>query len=140
MKKKVAVSTDGADVSAHFGRCPSFTIAEIEDGEVRSSKVIDNPGHHPGYLPQFLGERGVQCIIAGGMGARAQELFAQCNIQTVLGVQGIVQEALESYAKGCLAEGPSLCKPRSGIGYGLDKTACDHGEDHGHDGCGKDQK
>jgi len=28
---KIAISTDAGFVSAHFGRCPSFTIAEIEE-------------------------------------------------------------------------------------------------------------
>ena len=31
---KVAISTDNDYVSAHFGRCPSFTIVDIEDGKV----------------------------------------------------------------------------------------------------------
>ena len=29
---KVAISTDNDQVSAHFGRCPLFTIIDIEDG------------------------------------------------------------------------------------------------------------
>ena len=54
---KVAISTEGDSVSAHFGRCPSFTIAEIEEGRIVSKEVIENPGHHPAYLPQFLREK-----------------------------------------------------------------------------------
>ena len=42
---RIAVSTDGDQVSAHFGRCPSFTIVEIEDGKVSKKEVVDNPGH-----------------------------------------------------------------------------------------------
>ena len=52
---KIAISTDGNYVSAHFGRCPSFTIAEIQDSKIIKKELIDNPGHHPGYLPEFLG-------------------------------------------------------------------------------------
>ena len=131
---KVAVSTDGEHVSEHFGRCPQFTIAEIADGNVRNVEVIDNPGHHPGFLPQFFHERKVDCIIAGGMGGRARDLFAQFNIQSLLGVQGPVKEVLDQLAKGKLAGGESLCKPRSGKGYGIDKTSCDHegGPAEGH--------
>ena len=29
---RIAISTDGSSVSGHFGRCPSFTIVDIEDG------------------------------------------------------------------------------------------------------------
>jgi len=54
---KVAISTDGDVVSAHFGRCPSFTIVEIQDKQVVKTDTIANPGHHPGFLPQFLREK-----------------------------------------------------------------------------------
>ena len=37
---KAAISTDGGFVSAHFGRCPSFTIVEMEDGQVKSTDEI----------------------------------------------------------------------------------------------------
>ncbi|MFA5137681.1 MAG: NifB/NifX family molybdenum-iron cluster-binding protein [Elusimicrobiota bacterium] len=133
MAMRVAVSTDGSEVSGHFGRCPSFTIAEIEEGKVLRSEVIENPGHHPGFLPKFLSERGVRCIIAGGMGARAQGLFDECGIRTVLGVQGSVQEALAAFAGGRLTAGPSLCKPGAGKGYGVEKSVCDHGDGHDHE-------
>ena len=132
---KVAVSTDSGTVSAHFGRCPQFTIAVISGGKIVETEVVPNPGHHPGYLPQFLHEQGVDCIIAGGMGMRAQQLFAENKIEAVLGVQGSVDDVLKQFAAGKLAGGESMCKPRSGKGYGLDKTACDHGESDGGGHC-----
>jgi predicted Fe-Mo cluster-binding NifX family protein len=128
---KIAISTDGEYVSAHFGRCPSFTIADIQDGHVAEKQVIDNPGHHPGYLPQFLHEKGAEYIIAGGMGMRAQMLFNQSNIQTVMGVSGKIEDVLEQICNGTLKGGESLCRPGAGKGYGLDKTECDH-DDHDH--------
>ena len=76
---KISISTDGDFVSAHFGRCPQFTIVEIDEGRVESKEVIDNPGHNPGFLPQFLREKGVKAIVAGGMGHRALDLFAQAE-------------------------------------------------------------
>jgi predicted Fe-Mo cluster-binding NifX family protein len=126
---KIAISTDGGSVSAHFGRCPSFTIVEIEGGKVTGKEVIDNPGHHPGYLPEFLHDKGVDCIIAGGMGQRASMLFAEKNIKAVLGVSGTIDEVIEKIQKGTLKGGESLCKPGAGKGYGLDKTECEHEEE-----------
>jgi predicted Fe-Mo cluster-binding NifX family protein len=126
---KIAISTDGSVVSAHFGRCPTFTIIEVEDGKLTSREVIDNPGHHPGFLPRFLHEKGVECIIAGGMGQRAEMLFAQQNIKTVVGVSGTIDKVMEQVEKGTLKGAESLCKPGSGKGYGLDKTECEHGEE-----------
>ena len=38
---KIAISTDGQYVSPHFGRCPTFTILEIENNKVMGSGVFD---------------------------------------------------------------------------------------------------
>ena len=123
---KIAISTDGDFVSAHFGRCPSFTIVEIGDNKVLGKDVIDNPGHHPGFLPQFLNKEGVNAIIAGGMGQRAAELFADVGIEAVVGVSGSVNEIIDKIVAGTLAGGESLCQPGLGKGYGVDKTECEH--------------
>jgi predicted Fe-Mo cluster-binding NifX family protein len=106
---KIAISTDGGSVSAHFGRCPSYTIAEILDGKIVGTKEIPNPGHEPGFLPGYLAERGVEAIIAGGMGPRAQGLFADNGIETIIGVAGRVDEVLVRFLEGRLEGGPSLC-------------------------------
>jgi len=125
---KIAISTDKEEVSAHFGRCPEFTIIEIEDGKLKGKKVIPNPGHHPGFLPQFLHDQGVTCIIAGGMGYRAQGLFAEKGIETIVGISGTVDEVVKKILSGTLEGGESLCKPGSGKGYGVEKTECEHKE------------
>lgn len=127
---KIAISTDGEYVSAHFGRCPSFTIVEIEEGEVVSKEVVDNPGHQPAFLPEFLSEKGVSCIIAGGMGRRAEALFAEKGIQTIVGISDRVDQVIEKLISGTLEGGESLCRPGSGRGYGMEKSECDHPEGH----------
>jgi predicted Fe-Mo cluster-binding NifX family protein len=112
---KIAISTDNEYVSAHFGRCPAYTLVEIQNGRVVAREEIPNPGHQPGFLPQYLSERGVGVIIAGGMGPRAQGLFAEKNIQTIIGVQGRIDDVIEKYLRHELEAGQDLC---------------DHGEHH----------
>lgn len=131
---RIAISTDGDFVSAHFGRCPSFTIVDIENGNVTKREIVDNPGHQPGFIPQFLHQKGVKCIIAGGMGMRATGFFNEFGIQTIVGISGRIDKVIEKLEKGTLEGGESLCRPGSGKGYGLDKTQCDHPEqsEHGH--------
>jgi predicted Fe-Mo cluster-binding NifX family protein len=107
---RVAISTDGDQVAAHFGRCEAYTIADIEDGAVTSQQQIPNPGHSPGFLPGYLSERGVGCIVAGGMGPRAQVLFDEKNIATIVGVTGTIAETLEALARSELRGGESLCE------------------------------
>ena len=118
---KVAVSTDSGMVSEHFGRCPQFTIAEIKDGKVLSKEVIENPGHRTGFLPKFLNEKGVSCVIAGGAGFRAQQFFGKFGIELVLGASGPVKKVLEEFAQGKLEAGESSCSPGKGKGYGIAK-------------------
>ena len=125
---RIAISTDGDFVSGHFGRCPTFTIVDIEKGKIAKKESVDNPGHEPGFIPQFLHRRGVNCIVAGGMGARARGLFEDFGIKTIVGVNGTLTEAIEKLVKGTLSGGESSCKPGSGKGYGLDKTVCDHSD------------
>ena len=123
---RVAISTDGDFVSAHFGRCPSFTLVDIENGKVTKRTEVANPGHQPGAIPQFLHQKEVNCIVSGGMGQRATALFQGYSIQTIVGVSGKIDEVIEQLKKGTLEGSESFCKPGSGKGYGLEKEECDH--------------
>lgn len=123
---RVAISTEGDFVSNHFGRCPSFTIVDIDNDRVMRQEVLLNPGHQPGAIPQFLHDKGVNCIVAGGMGMRASGFFNEFGIKTIMGVSGRVNDIIDKLVKGTLKGGESLCKPGAGKGYGLDKTECDH--------------
>ncbi len=123
---KIAISTDRGSVSAHFGRCPDFTILHIEDRRVVKKEVVPNPGHSPGAIPQFLHEQGVKAIIAGGMGMRASGFFSELGIEVIVGIEGKIEDVAEKLIKGTLKGGESLCNPGSGRGYGVEKTECEH--------------
>lgn len=124
---KIAISTDQGHVSAHFGRCPSYTILEIKEGQIQSREEIPNPGHQPGFLPQYLSERGVNCIIAGGMGPRAQSLFSQKNIETIIGVQGTIDEVIQKLINQELESGEDLCDHGPGMShFSAEQTPGDH--------------
>ena len=123
---RIAISTDGDFVSPHFGRCPHFTILDIEEGKALKKEVIPNPGHSPGFIPQFLHEKGVKAIIAGGMGMRATGFFNELGIETIVGISAKIDDVIDQLLKGTLKGGESLCKPGSGKGYGIEKTECEH--------------
>lgn len=123
---RIAISTDGNNVSAHFGRCPAFTLVDIEEGRAVNRNEIRNPGHHPGLIPEFLNEKGVKCIVCGGMGNRAVGFFDQLGIEVVAGISGNIDEVIRKLEEGSLEGGESLCSPGAGKGYGIEKTECDH--------------
>jgi predicted Fe-Mo cluster-binding NifX family protein len=106
---KIAISTDRGYVSAHFGRCLAYTIVDIQDGRIIKREEIPNPGHQPGFLPVYLSQMGVNAIIAGGMGPRAQGLFSEKNIQTIIGIQGPIDEVIEKFLRQELEAGQDLC-------------------------------
>lgn len=111
---KIAIATDNGHVAQHFGHCAAYTLVELEDNRVIKKELIENPGHRPGFLPGFLARYGVSCIIAGGMGRRAQELFAEQGIESVVGVTGSVEQVIADYLSGNLQPGESLCNHRHG--------------------------
>lgn len=112
--EKVAVATEGDMVAKHFGRCSHYTIVEIREGSIINKELLPNPGHEPGYLPRFLGKKGINTIITGGMGGRAQELFAERGIKVILGADKSVDEIIDSYLAGELKGGTSLCEHGAG--------------------------
>ena len=118
---KIAISTDGEQVSAHFGRCQVYTIFEVEEKKVAGTKVVDTPPHQPGFLPEFLNGMGVNYVITGGMGPRAQDLFKQLNIEPIIGVHGQVDSVIQDYLDEKLESGESLCTHGTG-----DHHDCNH--------------
>ncbi|NSW90090.1 MAG: dinitrogenase iron-molybdenum cofactor [Firmicutes bacterium] len=127
---RIAISTEGEYVSQHFGRCQHFTLVDIENGETKKREVIPNPGHSPGYIPQFLHQRDVNCIVCGGMGTRAAGYFEEYGIKIITGIEGKIDEVVAKLEKGILKGGNSLCTPGAGKGYGVEKTECDHPHDN----------
>jgi predicted Fe-Mo cluster-binding NifX family protein len=124
---KIAIPTEGICISAHFGHCPSFTIAEIEGNKVVNKETIDNPGHEPGPVPEFLKSLGVNTIIAAGMGAKAMDLFNNYSISYILGIDGKVDEIIDSFIKGELKGGESSCDHGAGSACGSQESKCGHG-------------
>ncbi len=107
--RRIAVAASDGAVAAHFGRCQQYLLVTADQGQVQDKTTIDNPGHRPGFLPQFLAERDVDCIIAGGMGPRAQQMFQNMDIEVVVGAVGPVDDVIEQYLSAELETGEDLC-------------------------------
>ncbi len=106
---KIAVACMGEMVAQHFGHCENFCIFETEDGRISEVKSIANPGHKPGFLPNFLGDMDVNVIISGGMGGGAVEIFNERKIEVIIGATGDAHKAVETYLKGELISTGSIC-------------------------------
>lgn len=109
---KIAVALDNNRISSHFGHCSMFMIATVD---TRAKTIIDReiavpPRHAPGVLPQWLHEKGVNAVIAGGMGTQAQELFRSCGISVVTGATSDhPQKAIFDWLNGEFSPGTNTC-------------------------------
>ena len=112
-------------MSGHFGRCPYFTLVDVEDGKIQNVTVVENPfynNHQPGQVPAFIHSQKVDVMIAGGMGPMAINLFNSNGIEVVTGYMGTIQNVLDAYLRG-EAKGASGCADHE-----------DHDHHHGHGG------
>jgi predicted Fe-Mo cluster-binding NifX family protein len=108
-KMKIAVASEKEMVTEHFGHCENFNIYIVENGKLISSESIPNPGHKPGFLPNYLNDLGINVIIAGGMGGGAVEIFNDKGIKIITGVSGSATQAVNSYLQGSLKSTGSIC-------------------------------
>ncbi|MCK9218409.1 MAG: NifB/NifX family molybdenum-iron cluster-binding protein [Firmicutes bacterium] len=106
---KIAVASEGNSVTEHFGHCQNFNIYETEDCKIVKSESVPNPGHKPGFLPNFLNDLGVKVIISGGMGGGAVDIFNEKDIEVIVGAKGDAKENVELYLKGELKSTGSVC-------------------------------
>ena len=100
-----------SSVAEHFGRCPYFTMVNLEDETVTGVSVVENPyyaSHAQGRVPMFLSEEGADMILAGGMGRRALAVFTDLGITSLTGASGSVAGAIDDLVAGRL-QGTDPC-------------------------------
>ena len=109
---KVIVSSTGkdieSDVSAVFARCPFYLIADIENGEIKSTEAIENisarkSGGAGISAAQEVADKGAEAVITGNMGPRAADVLNQFGIKVYIG-KGKIRKALELFMNGKLKE------------------------------------
>lgn len=106
---RIAVATDNGMVTGHFGHCQEFMLFDTQNKTIQNTETIANPGHKPGFLPNFLADRGVNTIISGGMGGGAVDIFNSRDVEVIVGAQGDARAAVEAYLKGELESTGSVC-------------------------------
>jgi len=111
-KMRIAIPLAQGKLSLHFGHCEKFAVIDTDDNSTRivNREDVAPPPHEPGVLPRWLGGMGVNVIIAGGMGQRAQQLFARNDIRVVTGASARSPEELVSaYLENTLETGDNIC-------------------------------
>ena len=122
---KIAVTSTGPtlddNVEARFGRCPYFLIIDTDTMQL---EPIENPNIVLGggagiQSAQLMSEKGITTVLTGNCGPNAFNVFGQAGIQVIVGVSGIVRNAVEQFKTGALASasGPSVAS-HFGMGGG----------------------
>lgn len=109
---RYAIPVSGGVLSPHFGHCEQFALIDADEAsqQILKKEMVDAPPHQPGLLPPWLAEKGVEVVIAGGMGPRAIEIFQQNNIGVIIGVtEPDPEKAVLSHLNGTLASGDNIC-------------------------------
>ena len=93
---RFAIPLAEGKLAIHFGHCASFALIDVDPAgkTIMIREDVEAPPHQPGLLPPWLAERGVNRIIAGGMGQRAQTLFAEQGIEVTVGASVETPEKL----------------------------------------------
>jgi len=107
MKIAVSTTSGGLDdkVSEVFGRAVSFTIVDVENGDVKSVEVVRNDyavrGGGAGIaVSQFLADKGVEVVLTGNVGPNALSVLNSAGIKVYRAGGMKVSEAIEKFLKG----------------------------------------
>lgn len=112
MIMKIAIPIAEGKLCMHFGHCEQFALFDVDNKtkKITGKKMFTPPAHEPGVLPKWLHEQGANVIIAGGMGQRAQSLFAGNGIKVVVGAPGDEPEKIAAaWLNGTLKTGENVC-------------------------------
>jgi predicted Fe-Mo cluster-binding NifX family protein len=108
---RIAVPVSDGVLCRHFGHCTTVALFEVDPdtSTIQCRQDLMPPPHEPGVLPRWLNEQGATVIISGGMGRRAQDLFAQNGITVVVGSVGEPETIVEDYLDGRLETDDNFC-------------------------------
>jgi len=107
---KIAISSTGENltdnVSEVFARCPYFIVAEVEDGKVQKTEVIENKianqlGQAGISAAQQMAEKDIKAVITKNVGPRALDVLNQFNIGIYIG-DGTIEKVLREFIDGKL--------------------------------------
>ncbi|HPA73258.1 MAG TPA: NifB/NifX family molybdenum-iron cluster-binding protein [Spirochaetota bacterium] len=109
---KIAIPMADGKLCMHFGHCETFALLDVDpEGKKITAKTnLDAPPHEPGLLPKWLAEKGVKCVIAGGMGQRAVALFQERGVTVITGAPADTPEkVVTDFLENRLSTGPNAC-------------------------------
>ena len=107
--KKIGIAYEDGQIFQHFGKTPTFLIAETEGKQIISQEIVSTNGEGHSALFIFLSGLGVQVVICGGIGQGARDALVQGGMEVIGGQMGSTEAALMFYLNGDLRDSGGGC-------------------------------
>jgi len=126
---KIVIPSADGKLCSHFGHCEYFTFVDINQ-ETRQILSIDKVIPEGGVSCQsahWLAEQGANLVIAGGMGGRPLNIFAENGITVITGCPELdIKEIVQDYLEDKLVEGENVCAGEHHNCHGHGEGHCEH--------------
>ncbi|NJE31435.1 dinitrogenase iron-molybdenum cofactor [Thermococcus sp. 18S1] len=126
-------------VNPAFGRTPTFTIVDVENGEITNAQVVQNPGYSQPRgagvtASQFCIDQEADVVIAGHFGPNSSGVLQAAGIRIVSAPATMtVREAVEAFLRGELTQ--AVLNPEGGgAGRGMGRGGRGQGMSSGRSG------
>ncbi|HJI80781.1 MAG TPA: hypothetical protein OIM20_03500 [Eggerthellaceae bacterium] len=96
---RIAVASEGLDVSSHFSCCTNFNYYKIENGEMVDSRNLPSQGHLCGSQANFLRQIDVKILICGSISKKETETMENAGIKVIPGASGRAFQVVADYLK-----------------------------------------
>ena len=106
---KIAVTAKGKtlddQVDPRFGRCPYFLVVDTDtmDFEALENSNAVLGGGAGIQSGQLMAEHDVKVVLTGNCGPNAFQTLGAADIQVIVGVGGIVRQAVGQFTSGALS-------------------------------------
>ncbi len=97
---RIAVASEGLDVSNHFGCCTNFNYYKVIDNQLVDSRNLPSHGHLCGSQATFLRQIEVRVLLCGTISQNDIESMNKAGITVVSGASGNALQAVEEYLQG----------------------------------------
>jgi predicted Fe-Mo cluster-binding NifX family protein len=89
-------------VSSAFGRCPAFTVVDIEDGEIKDVRVVPNHGASASggagvQAAQTVIDTGCSAIISSSIGPNSGEVFRMAGVRMLSAPGMRIRDAVDKF-------------------------------------------
>ena len=109
---KIAIPTKQDQVDNHFGHCDFFTIFELNEQfdvigkeKLEAGKVCGCKSN----LTDDLVQKGVNLLLAGGIGEGAIRKLNAENIEVIAGFNGNIETAVETWKRKDFSSNFTIC-------------------------------